>query len=215
MVDSGSSDRTAREHSREALGVEALRKAGFPASFAVEGERLRVTGTDRTFPPERVRIADHYRFEGTSDPDDMAVVYALVVPPLVYRELSWRELPGIFADIVVVLSVHTPLRRVDQIIEAIDTLLPGHGVYAARAIGTAGAWRAAVNIGPNPTFGEQAVKVEAHLIGFSGSLYGQPLELEFLSRLRSIRPFESVEKLKQQLAADVAAAKAIATDPTP
>jgi tripartite ATP-independent transporter DctM subunit len=28
----------------------------------------------------------------------VAVVYALAVPPLFYRELSWRELPGIFAD---------------------------------------------------------------------------------------------------------------------
>jgi C4-dicarboxylate transporter DctM subunit len=28
----------------------------------------------------------------------VAVVYALVVPPLTYREMSWRELPGVFAD---------------------------------------------------------------------------------------------------------------------
>jgi len=28
----------------------------------------------------------------------VAVVYALVVPPLFYRELAWRDLPGIFAD---------------------------------------------------------------------------------------------------------------------
>jgi riboflavin kinase/FMN adenylyltransferase len=94
-------------------------------------------------------------------------------------------------------------------IEAIDTLLPAQGVYAARAFVPAGNWAAAVNIGPNPTFGEQALKVEAHLIGFDGSLYGQPLELEFLSRLRSIQPFESVQALKAQLARDVAAAQRI------
>ena len=28
----------------------------------------------------------------------VAVVYALIVPPLFYRELSWRDMPGIFAD---------------------------------------------------------------------------------------------------------------------
>jgi C4-dicarboxylate transporter DctM subunit len=28
----------------------------------------------------------------------VAVVYALLVPPLFYRELAWRDLPGIFAD---------------------------------------------------------------------------------------------------------------------
>ena len=95
-------------------------------------------------------------------------------------------------------------------LEAIDTLLPANGVYAARAFSPAGNWPAAVNIGPNPTFGEQAQKIEAHLIGFTGSLYGQPLELEFLSRLRSIVPFKSVADLRSQLAQDVAAAERIA-----
>src|SRR6185369_13040438 len=49
-------------------------------------------------------------------------------------------------------------------LEAIDTLLPAQGVYAARALTPAGNWPAAINIGPNPTFGEQTLKVEAHLI---------------------------------------------------
>jgi riboflavin kinase / FMN adenylyltransferase len=95
-------------------------------------------------------------------------------------------------------------------VSAIDTLLPGQGVYATRAITQAGTWPAAVNVGPNPTFGEQALKVEVHLIGFDGSLYGQPLEVDFLFRLRSIQPFASVAALKQQLAADVAAASRLA-----
>jgi len=97
---------------------------------------------------------------------------------------------------------------------AIDTLLPAQGVYAARAITLAGIWPAAVNIGPNPTFGENALKIEIHLIGFAGSLYGQPLEVDFLSRLRSIRPFESVAALKAQLAHDVAAAREISVRET-
>jgi riboflavin kinase / FMN adenylyltransferase len=95
-------------------------------------------------------------------------------------------------------------------LEAIDTLLPAQGVYAVRAFTTQDSWPAAVNIGPNPTFGEHAVKCEVHLIGFGGALYGQPLEIDFLARLRSIRPFESVEALKAQLARDVAAAQQIA-----
>jgi riboflavin kinase / FMN adenylyltransferase len=97
-------------------------------------------------------------------------------------------------------------------VAAIDTLLPGQGVYAASAITQAGAWPAAVNVGPNPTFGEHALKVEVHLIGFASSLYGQPLEIDFLSRLRSIQPFPSVEALKTQLSHDVAAARRIAAD---
>ncbi len=94
-------------------------------------------------------------------------------------------------------------------LEAIDTLLPAQGVYAARALTPAGNWPAAINIGPNPTFGEHTLKVEAHLIGFSGNLYGQPLELEFLSRLRSIRPFDSIASLKTQLHHDITATQKI------
>lgn len=91
-------------------------------------------------------------------------------------------------------------------LDAIDTLLPGLGVYAGRAILPDKTWPAAINLGPNPTFGEQAVKVEVHLIGFTGSLYGQPLEVDFLSRLRDIRRFDTVDELKQQLAKDITAA---------
>lgn len=85
----------------------------------------------------------------------------------------------------------------------IDTLVPPIGVYAGRAFTPQGIWPAAINIGPNPTFGEQAFKFEAHLPGFSGSLYGQPLEVEFLAHVRETRPFDSVAALTQQLAADV------------
>ncbi len=95
-------------------------------------------------------------------------------------------------------------------VEAIDTLLPAIGVYAGRAITTTEIWPAAINIGPNPTFGEHALKVEVHLIGFEGALYGQPLEVDFLARLRDIQPFASVDALKAQLALDVAVASQIA-----
>ncbi|MBI2825729.1 MAG: bifunctional riboflavin kinase/FAD synthetase [Planctomycetia bacterium] len=90
---------------------------------------------------------------------------------------------------------------------AIDTLLPGVGVYAGRAWIDGQSWPAAINVGPNPTFGEQALKLEVHAIGFAGQLYGQPLEVDFLSRLRDIHPFENAEALKAQLVRDVAEAR--------
>jgi len=95
-------------------------------------------------------------------------------------------------------------------VEAVDTLLPGPGVYAGRGTTAGDTWPAAINIGPNPTFGEHALKFESHLIGFRGSLYGQPLEVDFLARLRDIHPFGSVDELKRQLASDVKAAREIA-----
>ncbi|MGL4553395.1 MAG: riboflavin biosynthesis protein RibF [Gemmataceae bacterium] len=90
----------------------------------------------------------------------------------------------------------------------VRTVVPGEGVYAARALGRP----AAVNVGPNPTFGGHVPKIEAHLIGFDGDLYGRPLTLEFVSRLRDTRRFGSVEELRAQLARDVARAAEEAGD---
>ena len=94
-------------------------------------------------------------------------------------------------------------------VAAIDTLLPAHGVYAGRAYTAQGAATAAINLGPNPTFGDQSVKVEVHLIGTDESLYGLPLEVDFLSRMRDILPFDSVDQLRDQLARDVDRASSI------
>jgi riboflavin kinase/FMN adenylyltransferase len=82
-------------------------------------------------------------------------------------------------------------------------LLPCDGVYGARVHLAARDWPAAVNIGPNPTFGEQARKVEVHLIGFAGDLYGQSLSIEFIARLRDTRRFQGVAQLVEQLRSDV------------
>ncbi len=95
-------------------------------------------------------------------------------------------------------------------LEDIDTLLPGEGVYAGAAYRGGDRWPAAINLGSNPTFDETTKKVEVHLIGFDEPLYGEALEVEFLSRLRDIRPFEDVEALKKQLAEDVKQAMNIA-----
>jgi riboflavin kinase/FMN adenylyltransferase len=92
----------------------------------------------------------------------------------------------------------------------LQTLVPGDGVYAARAHLADSTWPAAVNIGPNPTFGENARKVEAHLIGFRGDLYDKPLALDFVRRLRDTRPFQSATQLVEQLRLDVDQAAAAA-----
>ena len=88
-------------------------------------------------------------------------------------------------------------------LEVVDTLMPAQGVYAGRGFDGTSSWPAAINIGPNPTFGESAKKVEVHLIGFEGTLYGQPLEVDFLARLRDIQTFGSIDELTRQLAVDV------------
>ena len=93
----------------------------------------------------------------------------------------------------------------------IDTLVPLEGVYACLAWvdGRGPAWPAACNLGPNPTFGEMARKVEAHLIGFAGDLYGKSVELDFLERLRGTQKFSGLDELLRQIHADVEHARRI------
>ena len=89
----------------------------------------------------------------------------------------------------------------------IATLLPTAGVYAARVTLSDGSTHpAAVHIGPNISFGETRITVEAHLIGFSGMLYGSTLDVDFLDRLRDTQKFDSIDAVKAQLTADVARA---------
>jgi len=92
------------------------------------------------------------------------------------------------------------------------TLAPGDGVYAVRVPVGDAAWPGAANVGPNPTFGEDARKVEVHLIGFSGDLYGRPLAVDFLRRLRDTRPFRDAADLTAQLRRDVEQARRAAAE---
>lgn len=89
------------------------------------------------------------------------------------------------------------------------TLVPGDGVYAVWVWEDENVWPGAANVGPNPTFGEQERKVEAHLIGFKGNLYDRPLAIDFLARLRDTRQFDSADDLVVQLQRDVDQARSI------
>ncbi len=77
---------------------------------------------------------------------------------------------------------------------------PGHGVYAARADGAP----AAVSVGVRPTFGTgRAVLVEAYLLDRDEDLYGRTMRVDFLSRLRGERRFDTTEALIEQMRRDV------------
>ncbi len=95
-------------------------------------------------------------------------------------------------------------------LEGVDTLLPGEGIYAGRVRIADVTYPTALNIGPNPTFGEGHSKTEAYLIGFDGTLYDRTIEVDFLRRLRDIQRFESVDRLVAQLNLDVSDARRIA-----
>jgi riboflavin kinase/FMN adenylyltransferase len=85
-----------------------------------------------------------------------------------------------------------------------DECLPPDGVYAGRAyLQDDKAFPAAINLGTQPTFGGQEKHPEAHLIGFSGELSGQKLDLQFSRFLRPIQKFDSAKALVAQIQRDV------------
>jgi len=92
-------------------------------------------------------------------------------------------------------------------IAGIETLLPADGVYAGIALVEGRQFAAAINIGPNPTFQENARKVEAHLLDYSGDLYGKTLAVDLTARVRDVRKFVSRDELIDQIGRDVAAVR--------
>jgi riboflavin kinase/FMN adenylyltransferase len=86
----------------------------------------------------------------------------------------------------------------------IETLLPGEGVYAGFARRGQNLWPAAIHLGPNVTFEDARLSLEAHLIGCDEDLYDQTLEVAFTRRLRDIVKFDSIESLITQMQRDIA-----------
>ena len=88
-------------------------------------------------------------------------------------------------------------------------LLPADGVYATRAHIDGKTYPSVTNIGKNPTFGDNKRTVETYLLNYQGDLYGRQLKIDIVERLRGEKRFDTVEELKQQMAADVKQGKAI------
>ena len=86
-------------------------------------------------------------------------------------------------------------------------LLTPIGVYACRADLGGRLERSVVNVGVRPTFGTNALAIEAHLLDFSGDLYDTKLALHFIGRLRGEQKFQEINELKAQIARDVEAAR--------
>ncbi len=82
-------------------------------------------------------------------------------------------------------------------------LLPGPGIYAGVAERGGRRYRAALDVGTNPTFGVEPLHVESFLLGFEGDLPGEPLAIEFWSRLREEVRYDSVDALVTAIGQDV------------
>lgn len=90
--------------------------------------------------------------------------------------------------------------------------LPADGVYAGMFTCADGSVHGcAINLGRRPTFFEHAdvSLLEAHLLDFSGDLYGQQVSVTFEHFLRSERKFDGLDAIKAQLQLDVSAARGL------
>jgi riboflavin kinase/FMN adenylyltransferase len=88
-------------------------------------------------------------------------------------------------------------------------LMPGQGVYAGMAYLDGEGHVAAINIGTNPTFGDEPVHLEAYLLAFEQEVRGRPMSVEFWHRLRDEVRFESAEDLARQIKDDVERTRAL------
>ena len=83
-----------------------------------------------------------------------------------------------------------------------NELIPPHGVYATTTTIDGVVHAGLTNIGVRPTFNETETTIETHLLRYSGDLYGRPVRLSFVQRLRDERRFDSVDALRAQIEAD-------------
>ncbi|MBY0516198.1 MAG: bifunctional riboflavin kinase/FAD synthetase [Bacteriovoracaceae bacterium] len=85
-----------------------------------------------------------------------------------------------------------------------DLLIPATGVYVTQTSFSGMNYRSVTNVGHNPTFSEdRALSVETHIIDFNGDIYGENIEVNFYSRIRSEMKFSSVNELVAQVRKDI------------
>lgn len=90
-----------------------------------------------------------------------------------------------------------------------DELCPKTGVYAVVAETAEKSHKAVANIGYSPTFDDYIFTVEIHLLDFSGDLYGQRIQVNFIERIRDEKRFNSIEELSEQIGKDIDSARKI------
>ena len=94
-----------------------------------------------------------------------------------------------------------------------DELFPKTGVYAVWVEVLGQVYPGVANIGYNPTFGNDYLSVEAHILNFKQNIYGQDIRVHFVQRLRSEKKFSGLDELKKQIKADIELGQKILSSP--
>jgi riboflavin kinase / FMN adenylyltransferase len=172
--------------------VEVMRALGHERGFGVEVVNAVATGDGRVVSSTVIRRA-------VAGGDLRHAAQALGRPYSVQARVRRGDQRGRALGFPTVNLESPPPRK----------LLPPDGVYAVRAQTPAGAFGGMMNLGPRPTFGDNARSLEVHLFDTDVDLYGAPVRVDFVERLRETRAFTGPDELKAQLRRDDERARAI------
>lgn len=92
-------------------------------------------------------------------------------------------------------------------VQARTEVLPLDGVYATLLEIGERRLRSVTNVGVNPTFGESSRTVESFIMDFDEQIYGEPVKVIFVRRIREERNFSTTALLVDQMKRDVAIAE--------
>lgn len=97
-------------------------------------------------------------------------------------------------------------------LETRNEQLPAWGIYATIAVIDGISHPAVTSVGIRPTIGDNRLMVETHLLDASLDLYGRPMRVAFVRRLREERAFPSLEALAAAIGDDCQAARLVLAD---
>ncbi len=98
-------------------------------------------------------------------------------------------------------------------LKLVDELFPKPGVYAIWVEFEGGIKAGVANIGFNPTFGNKAISVEAHILDFDADIYERDIKVHFVQRIRDEKKFNSLDELKARIGEDINLARRILASP--
>jgi len=90
-----------------------------------------------------------------------------------------------------------------------EDLCPRHGVYVTQVVYEGKCYGGVLNIGYNPTFGENRLSAETHIFDFNQEIYGKKIKINLLKHLRGEKKFSGPEELAEQIHQDIGQAKEI------
>ncbi|MBW2505852.1 MAG: bifunctional riboflavin kinase/FAD synthetase [Deltaproteobacteria bacterium] len=90
-----------------------------------------------------------------------------------------------------------------------EDLCPRHGVYVTQVVHEGKCYGGVLNIGYNPTFGENRLSAETHIFDFNQDIYGKKIKINLLKHLREEKKFSGPEELAEQIQQDIRQAKEI------